>query len=246
MQQTPVDRESGTDPQSITQPERISAILDEIQRHLVLIGVRLDADGPLYNSLLVRLDKTRNTLYLDEISPREEHERLRVGHEISIYASLRGIAIRFVVTVEEILQEAGHALYFGKYPNKINYLQRRDMFRVRLPLHDRRQIKLQRQDSETEFAAQLVDLSIKGFGLELRAIDIEQDHPGARFRYFDMMLPELIDPLSGTAVLINLRPSPRPDLLFAGFAIANLDPQTERALMRAALYYQREARKMGF
>ena len=60
-----------------------------------------------------------------------------------------------------------------------------------------------------------------------------------------MELPETRTALSGEANLINLRASPRPGLLSAGFAILNLDPQTERALMRAALYYQREARKKG-
>ncbi len=119
--------------------------------------------------------------------------------------------------------------------------QRRDVFRVSLPAYDRRTVTLQHKSSDAEFSGQIVDISIKGFCVELPAIHVDFMPLGERFRYLDMELPDQRMTLSGDAVLVNLRPSGKPDALSAGFAITNRDPYAERALMRAALYYQRSA-----
>ncbi|MBK5962725.1 hypothetical protein CCR95_01060 [Thiocystis minor] len=239
------DRTNLTHGELVTTPKRISAILDDIYRHLALIGVRTDPDGPLYESLLVRLDTASKRLYLEQSGLIEDHARLDPGQCIHLYVSLRGIAIRFSMTVDEVPSEDDRPLYVGQYPTEISFLQRRDIFRVHLPLHDRRSVRLQHKESQSEFSAQIIDISIKGFCLELNETDIDRKQLGSRFEYIGMKLPDLRNALSGEAVLVNLRPSPKPGACSAGFAIANLDPQIERSLMRAALYYQREARRTG-
>ena len=114
-----------------------------------------------------------------------------------------------------------------------------------MPIYDRRQARLRHRKSKTDIETLIIDLSVKGFCLELSAADIEQYPLGSRFEYRDMILPDSQILLSGEVVLVNLRPTPKPGRVAAGFAIVNLNPQTERSLMRVALYYQREARKMG-
>ncbi|AFL72457.1 flagellar brake protein [Thiocystis violascens] len=244
-QQIGVDRAHLAHGELVTTPNRISAILDDIHRHLVLIGVRMDPDGPLYESVLIRLDTARTRLSLDLSGPVEDHARLGPGQRIHLHVSLRGIAIRFSITIDEVPIEDGRPLYVGQYPTEISFLQRRGIFRVHLPLHDRRRVRLQHKESENAFSAQIIDLSVKGFCVELNETDIDRTQLGSRFEYIGMKLPDLRSTLSGEAVLVNLRPSPRPGALSAGFVIANLDPQVERSLMRAALYYQREARRAG-
>jgi len=244
LKQTPVATEPETnDTHTVIKPERIASILNEMRQQLVLIGVRVDAEGPLYNSLLVRLDEATQQLYLDELNPFDAQESLAVGDIVHIYASLRGIAIRFVMTVDNIFIEDGHMLYVGAYPTHISYLQRRDIFRVPLPLHERRSVTLQHERSELELTARLIDLSIKGFCIGVLNGTLNSRCLQTHFRYLNMDLPELRAPLSGQATLVNLRPSIHPGITAAGFSIIHSDPQTERALMRAALYYQREARK---
>lgn len=244
FKQTPVATEPETnDTHTVLKPERIASILNEMQELLVLIGVRIDAEGPLYNSLLVRLNETTQQLYLDELNPLDVQESLNIGDIVHVYASLRGIAIRFVMTIENILFENGHALYVGTYPNKISYLQRRDIFRVPLPRYERRSVTLRHERSDLELTARLIDLSIKGFCVGVLDGAINSRLLQTHFRYFNMDLPELRAPLSGQATLVNLRPSVHSGIIAAGFSIIQSDPQTERALMRAALYYQREARK---
>lgn len=244
-QEIGVDRTALAHGESVTTPKRISAILDDLQRHLVLIGVRMDPNGPLYESVLIRLDTARKRLYLEQSCPIEDHAQLAPGQRVQLYASLRGIAIRFSMTLDEVLIEDGRSLHAGQYPAEIRFLQRRGIFRVHLPLHDRRHVRLQHKESEYAFSAQIIDLSVRGFCVELNETDIDRTQLGSRFEYIGMKLPDLRSTLSGEAVLVNLRPSPKPGALSAGFVIANLDPQIERSLMRAALYYQREARRLG-
>jgi len=239
------DQENMTDDESVTAPEQISATLDEINRHLVLVRVRLDPDGPLYDSFLVRLDKQQKRFYLNALSPAEVPEQGLFAQSIDIFVSLRGIAIRFAVTIEDVLREKDRTLYVGPYPTEILYLQRRDIFRVHLPLYDRRNVVLRHEDSDARTSARILDMSVKGFCVELNQADIKESQIGSRFEYMDMELPAQRNSLSGEATLVNLRPSPKAGLVSAGFAITNMDPQSERALMRAALYYQREARKAG-
>jgi flagellar brake protein len=238
-------QENGVADEYVSKPDRIAAILDEINRRLLLVSVRLNSDGPLFDSLLVRLDKTAAKLYLDELNPIEELTPLSPKREVDVFVTLRGIAIRFSVTIDGILIEDGRPLYAADYPSKILYLQRRDIFRVHLPLYDRRRIRIRRRTTDTEIDARIIDLSAKGFCLELKAGDVNPADVGSAFAFTEMDLPELRTLLSGDAVLINVRESPRVGWISAGFAILDLDPQTERSLMRATLYYQREARKKG-
>jgi flagellar brake protein len=227
----------------VTSSERIAAILNELCQHLVLIGVRVDTDGPLYNSLLVRLDPEQQLLYIDELNLFDNCPPLEIGTEVRIYASLRGIAIRFVMTIERILVEDHKQLYVGAYPSQVNYLQRRDVFRVALPKYERRSITLKHEESALELTARLTDLSVKGFCIGVLVGTFERSLLYSRFHYSGMELPDLKTALSGKARLVNLRPAAQLGITSAGFLLIDPDPNVERALMRAALYYQREARK---
>lgn len=229
----------------IRSPERIASILTDLDRHLLLISVRLERDGPLYNSSLVRLDPGRRLLFLDELNPTAAHRTVALGSRLRVFVSLRGIAVRFTVVVEQILLEEGIALYACGYPEELLYLQRREVFRVRLPLYETRTVRLASPVLASPLSGRLIDLSAVGFCLELPAKEIAALETGAVLTFHGMELPEQTVPVSGEAILTNIRPSPAPKFCHAGFSIGRLDPATERALMRAALYYQREARKAG-
>ncbi|WP_232424040.1 flagellar brake protein [Imhoffiella purpurea] len=211
----------------------------------MLVNVRLDPDGPLYDSALIRLDQAERLLYLDEFKPMEPDEGIDPGQALDVFASLRGIAIRFTMQVQEVLQSHSSRLYVGRFPEQMVYLQRRDIFRVHLPLYDKRHLRLRSPLTSDEVDARLIDISVKGFCVEAPETAFDGVRIGMRFGYLDMDLPGLRTSLAGTGTLVNLRPSPRSGVVSAGFAIEDLDPQTERSLMRAALYYQREAKRTG-
>ncbi|GAB0149133.1 MULTISPECIES: flagellar brake protein [Marichromatium] len=229
----------------ITNPGRISTILSDMNHRLLVVNVRLDPDGPLFASSLIRLDGEQRTLFLDELHPEEGHQQVGQAHEIRVYGNLRGIAIRFSTRVADILEEDGIALYACPYPEALNYLQRREIFRAALPFGEIRHVRLHHVNSSDTLNGRLLDLSAKGFCLEVDWSDIARVEPGTLLHYSGMQLPVLNAPLTGEAVLINSRPVAEPGRFAAGFRIVNLDQGTERALMRATLHYQREARKVA-
>lgn len=229
----------------VSDPGRIASALAEINRQLVLVSVRLDSDGPLYDSHILRLDDERQRIFLGHLEPANEAPVVRPTQDLYVFATMRGIAIRFASTVLHVLDTEDGPLYESTYPEQMLYLQRRDLFRVHLPRHERRLVKIRPLDMSQEIVAQIVDLSVKGFCLEVRASEIRQEQIGKTFHYQGMSLPDSRATLSGEATLVNLRPSPTPEHLSAGFEITDLDPLTERALMRAALYFQREIRKLA-
>ena len=55
----------------ISDPGRIDAALAEVYRHTVLISVRLDAEGPVYDSRVVRLDEASRALFLAQPEPTD-------------------------------------------------------------------------------------------------------------------------------------------------------------------------------
>jgi len=227
----------------ITDAARIGTILDEMRQHVRVLNVRLDPEGPLYSSSVIRLDSEHKRLFLDELNPQLGHWELTQGQEIRIHASLRGVAVRFTTRIESLLSEDGIALYACPYPDKVRYLQRRETFRVHLPLGERRGIRLQHPRSGEAVIGRLIDLSAQGFCVELERDEIIKHGAGTRFIYSCVVLPSLAHPLAGEAELINVRPARDPERFAAGFRIANLDQTTERSLMRATLHYQREARR---
>lgn len=224
----------------ISDPSRIDAALGEIQRHAVLVSVRVDDLGPMYDSRIQRIDPPHRVFFLDQLQPPEDETRLRLGQDLYVFATMRGIAVRFAATVGEIQDASGAPRYLCGYPERLLYLQRRDLFRVPLPRTDRRALRIRLSTSEREIEARVMDLSIKGLCLEVAASEIAHHQVGLVYQYRDLDLPDTRGSLSGEATLVNLRPSTTPGRLAAGFAISDPDPIIERALMRAALYYQRE------
>jgi flagellar brake protein len=229
----------------ISDPVRIDAALAEIQRHAVLVSVRVDDRGPVYDSRIRHLDPAQRVFFLERLEPPEEETRLRVDQDIYVFATMRGIAVRFAATVGEIQPPPGEALYSCGYPERLLYLQRRDLFRVPLPRSDRRTLRIRLNTEGQEIKARVMDLSIKGLCLEVAASEIAHQQVGLVYQYRDLDLPDSRVALAGEATLVNLRPSTTPGQLAAGFAISDPDPLTERALMRAALYYQREILHSG-
>ncbi|MBN2885195.1 MAG: flagellar brake protein, partial [Chromatiaceae bacterium] len=158
----------------ITDSARIGAILSEMRQCVRVLNVRLDPEGPLYSSSVIRLDPEQRTLFLDELNPQVGHWSLDPGQAIGVHASLRGVAVRFTTGIAEILSEDGIALYACPYPETLRYLQRRETFRIHLPLGERRGIRLQHPGSGAALIGRIIDLSAQGFCVELAPEDIAQ------------------------------------------------------------------------
>jgi c-di-GMP-binding flagellar brake protein YcgR len=223
--------------------ERVAAILRSLDDKFTLVSVRLGAEGPLHTSALIRLDPQAQRLYLDEFNQARVHHQVSEGTELRVFASLRGVAIRFSTAVEEIVQEPAGALYRCPYPDTLQYLQRRETFRIHIPMAQRPQVELRPEAWSEALIGELTDLSACGMCVELPASQADDLNIRSRLGFHNLLLPDARDRLYGTARLSNRRRSTRDDHSLVGLEILDMSPWLERQLTLALLHYQREERR---
>lgn len=228
---------------TVDKPERIASILRDLDHKLTLVSVRLEQEGPLYNSALVRLDPDQRLLYLDELTPSEGHQKAQPETEIRVFASLRGVAVRFSTRIQQVEQEADGALYACPYPETLQYLQRRDTFRVHIPLSQRPVVELHADHLPAPVQGEMVDLSAQGMCVELTLDVADQLEPGTTLRFENLMLPDVSERLSGDVRLANCRRSARDGHTNVGLQVIGISQWLERQFNVALLFYQREARR---
>ena len=228
---------------TVDKPDRIAGILKDLDHKLTLVSVRLEADGPLYTSALVRLDSGARELFLDELNPSRAHQQVAAGMSLRVFAALRGVAVRFTTTVARIEQEQGGALYACPYPDTLQYLQRRETFRVHIPMAQRPQIELRAPSWNDPVVAELVDLSGQGMCIELPTTILDTLEIGTTLAFANLLLPDVSERLSGDMRLANRRRSARDGYEYAGFEIVGMTQWLERQTNIALLHYQRAARR---
>lgn len=228
---------------TVDKPDRIAGILKDLDHKLTLVSVRLDADGPLYTSALVRLDPESKELYLDELNPARAHQHVVTGMSLRVFAALRGVAVRFSTTVTRIEQEQAGALYVCPYPDTLQYLQRRETFRVHIPMAQRPQIELRAPDWKDPVIGELADLSGQGMCIELTSETLDTLEMGTTLAFSNLLLPDVRERLSGDLRLANRRRSPRDGYEYGGFEVVGMTQWLERQTNLALLHYQREARR---
>ncbi|WP_018873711.1 flagellar brake protein [Thioalkalivibrio sp. ALJ16] len=228
---------------TVDNPDRIAGILKDLDHKLTLISVRLDEDGPLFGSALVRLDPTAREVFLDELTPPRAHGLVHTGSGLRVFAALRGVAVRFSTTVTRIEQEQQGALYVCPYPESLYYLQRRETFRVHIPMAQRPKVELNTKGWSEPVIGELTDLSVRGMCIELPTSTLDSLEIGTFLAFSNLLLPEVRERLSGDLRLANRRRSARDGYEYAGFEVAGSDQWLERQTNIALLHYQREARR---
>lgn len=228
----------------IREPERIAELLTEIQRHRLRLGATFGEEGGSHDVRLARLDREGGRIFLEALQPEADPARWRPGQPLRLDTHVRGMALRFETRVAgPPPNDQGH--HGVAFPDAIQSLRRRDLLRVPVPVEARRRVSLRGRTADEEIQSRILDLSAKGFCVEVEARWIARHRVGDAFVYFDLELPGRRIKSSGEAILVNLRPAPEASHRLAGFEITDLDPASERALMRAVLDYQREARRRG-
>ncbi|WP_018936096.1 flagellar brake protein [Thioalkalivibrio sp. ALJ24] len=228
---------------TVDTPLQIAQILRDLDHGLTLVSVRLEEHGPLYTSALIRLDPDARRLYLDQLQPPSLHRRIRPGQSLRVFATLRGVAVRFTTQVLQIVSESPGDLYECPYPAELQYLQRRETFRVHIPLSVRPTLQIQGEMHEEPLEVPVVDLSAEGMCLELPEEALHEVPFGARLDFSNLLLPDVPERVSGALKLANTRPSPRDGHVYAGCSIIEMSARLERALNVALLHYQREERR---
>ena len=99
------------------------------------LTVFLGSGGTAYSSALLELVPDQNYLVIDELVPNAGHDLMREGLEIKVRARIDGADMRFKSEVLQIGGKDSLPFYKIAFPTEVDYPQRRQQFRVSVPLN---------------------------------------------------------------------------------------------------------------
>lgn len=204
-------------------------------RALVIIG--LPGQDLTFNSAIIAIDTDRDTLTLDELTPREGHERLKLTGHCSVYGKVKGVGVYFEVDIDEFGDENGAAFYRAKLPSLAFYGQKRSHYRVHVGLGVNAPLQLGDPSAQPLAEGQLRDLSVGGLGaiFPLTApLEV-----GDRFPHCIVDLPG-IGSIECTLDVRFARRDEEQRVLLVGAEFVDLGPQQQRAIQRCVYQLERD------
>jgi len=118
----------------ITNTARIATVLNNIKGSRALLWVKLPGSGKQYNSAVLEVDNHAGVMILDELNPREGHDKLLSAKNFDVHAQLKGVDVNFRGTLADYGTEAGIAYYQVPIPKLIYYRQLRAYYRVEVSM----------------------------------------------------------------------------------------------------------------
>ncbi len=151
--------------------ESISRLLKQLQQHLVIMTAKFPTDKlsniqETYNTAIIKVDYKNKLFYLDELIPNEGNQQLKSLKKIQLRTRLDGAILTAECTLKEIGEEQGIPHYIMYFPDKIRSTQRRESYRVSIPLSRRIQVNMQ-TESGAFIAGFLNDISFSGISIRL-------------------------------------------------------------------------------
>lgn len=146
----------------ITSRAQIRRLLKSVQERELGVTLRLvDAEEP-EASVLLALDDRHNELIFD--APRgTTSDRFVAGQRTVVSSRYQGIELRFTSPIHSVGDYDGYPAVRTGWPRRVQYLQRRRSFRVRV--RNLADSKLDMYvDGARSYRARLLDLSTGGFG----------------------------------------------------------------------------------
>ena len=146
--------------------ESITFLLKQLQKHLLVITVRLKGDNDTYNTAIVKVDYKNKLFYLDELVPTMGNTILQNNGLISIRTRLDGAIINAEAHFKELINEDGFNYHVMHFPKQIYTTQRRESYRVNIPLSQHIQVNMQTGSGKL-ISGHLNDISFSGIAIRL-------------------------------------------------------------------------------
>lgn len=120
------------DSEQITDPDKIVHLLERFTQHYTPLTVQIPGQQKRFSSCIV--DVTSKFILLDELLPTSGHELLTAKGAALITGKLDGIIIQCFTTLKRVEEEDKLLTYYMKLPHLLEYQQRRQAYRARIPI----------------------------------------------------------------------------------------------------------------
>lgn len=159
--------------ETITSAVRISALLKPLENKTDLLSLTLPNTDTAFRTTLLSVDA--NKLVLDRLTPKDGHDLLIDSRKVTIQISRKGADINFTTTLNESNPEKIMPRYELIFPASIQYLHRRNSYRVTVRNDTETVVEIQ-TNNNTSFRGELHNISTEGMCIRFpNEIDIPQD-----------------------------------------------------------------------
>jgi c-di-GMP-binding flagellar brake protein YcgR len=216
----------------------IALLLKRLQQHLTIITAKFPDNTEVYNTSIIKIDYKNKCFFLDEMVPDDGNELIVLHQKVLLRTRLDGTIFTMECHLDTVGEEQGLPHYKMHFPNRIKSIQRRESYRVSIPLSKRFQVNMQ-TDSGIFIAGFLNDISFSGVAVRLeRSEDIELK-VGEIIPFLTLHLDETI-----TCELEIRRISTIFGNTIVSGRLEEISPPHHRMIQKFILKQDREKRKM--
>lgn len=131
-----------------------------------LLTVFVGPQHEAYTSAILEVVRDGRYLVIDELAPSGGHAHMSPDREIEVRALVDGNELRFHTRVLQIGEDDGLPYYKVAFPRAVEYAQKRERYRVPVPMNQRFEVQLV-FDDDREVSGELRDLSPGGLSARI-------------------------------------------------------------------------------
>lgn len=150
------------DSEQITSPKKTSELLKRFTKHYTPLTVKIANHKQRYTSCIVSVEQDH--LLLDELLPSTGHQLLITEGALLARGKLDGVDIQFFTTLQRAGNKDKLITYYMDLPELVEYRQRRETFRARIPVTMKLPVFIENTKGE-EVKGELHNLSYGGAGI---------------------------------------------------------------------------------
>ncbi|MCU7835692.1 MAG: flagellar brake protein [gamma proteobacterium symbiont of Taylorina sp.] len=160
----------------IQSEESISALLKNLQNHLVIITANFPGETKNFSTSIIKMDYQNKKFYLDELLPYEGNSHLNKLKQVQLRTHIDSCILSMKCRLIKQDEEKGLLYSVMHFPDTIISVQNREFHRVNIPLNKHLKVVLKTVDGEF-ITGSLNDLSYNGMSLRFKtppALNIEK------------------------------------------------------------------------
>ena len=222
----------------IRKPDLIATHLSRLRRENILGKINIAGTKNSFNSMLVNVDATQQTLLLDVLHPETAHQQIMKRKDFSFNASHNGINVSFKGTVKKLIDDNDTPAYLVDFPDKLFYQQRRQTFRSPVSKDTLLPITLTNPKDNTSCKGTISNVSIGGLRLQLEHTE-EYSFEKLNLLSSTFVTTEDVE-ISCSVEVRNIAIGGAHRPITVGLQFKNLDNQQKRHIQNFSLQMERQ------
>lgn len=151
---------------TITKRSEICFYLQQLANESEKMTVSFGGGNESSLTLLLSINAEKGLLIFDCSGSKEANQKLLKADHILFVASPKGVRHKFTVSQLTQVTYKGHPAFSCKLPDSLVRMQRREYFRMSLPLTQRPPCRFTHGENNLEWLMSVVDISIGGVAVE--------------------------------------------------------------------------------